>query len=79
MAAIAVITGRPARQALALGGLDEVGNAIGGAGKELHLFGQYGNERWSSTHRRIVSPRPPHGLSTFLGRLPGVLAAVRRR
>ena len=73
VAAIAVITGRPARQALALGGLDEVGNAIGGAGKELHLFGQYGFERWSSTRRRIVSPRPPHGLSTFLGRLPGVL------
>jgi trehalose 6-phosphate phosphatase len=73
VAAVAVITGRPARQALALGGLDEVGNAIGGTGKELHLFGQYGFERWSSTHRRIVSPRPPHGLSTFLGRLTGVL------
>jgi trehalose 6-phosphate phosphatase len=73
VAAVAVITGRPARQALALGGLDEVGDAIGGNGKELHLFGQYGNERWSSTRRRIVSPRPPHGLSTFLGRLPGVL------
>ena len=71
--AVAVITGRPARQALALGGLDEVGNSIGEAGKELHLFGQYGFERWSSTNRRIVSPRPPHGLSTFLGRLPGLL------
>ncbi len=73
VAAVAVITGRPARQALALGGLDEVGNAIGETGKELHIFGQYGFERWSSTHRRIVSPRPPHGLSTFIGRLPGVL------
>jgi trehalose 6-phosphate phosphatase len=73
VAAIAVITGRPARQALALGGLDEVGNSIGEAGKELHLFGQYGFERWSSTNRRIVSPRPPKGLSTFLGRLPAVL------
>ena len=73
VAAVAVITGRPARQALALGGLDEVGNSIGEAGKELHLFGQYGFERWSSTNRRIVSPRPPHGLSTFLGRLPGML------
>lgn len=71
--AVAVITGRPARQALALGGLDEVGDAIGGSGKELYLFGQYGNERWSSTSRRIVSPRPPAGLSTFLGKLPGVL------
>ena len=56
VAAIAVITGRPARQALDLGGLEEVGNAIGDAGKELFLFGQYGNERWTSTNRRIVSP-----------------------
>ena len=46
-AAVAVVTGRPARQALDLGGLEEVGNAIGDAGKELYLFGQYGNERWT--------------------------------
>ena len=73
VAAVAVITGRPARQALALGGLDEVGNDIGEHGKELHLYGQYGNERWTSTQRRIVSPRPPHGLATFIRLLPGVL------
>ncbi|MCW2792155.1 MAG: trehalose 6-phosphatase [Nocardioides sp.] len=71
--AIAVITGRPARQALALGGLEEVGQAIGEAGKELYLFGQYGNERWSSTNRRVISPRPPHGLATFLRDVPRAL------
>src|SRR4051794_2470409 len=71
--AIAVITGRPARQALDLGGLEEVGNAIGDAGKELYLFGQYGNERWSSTQHRIVSPLPPHGLASFLRDLPRTL------
>ena len=71
--AVAVITGRPARQALALGGLDEVGSAVAEAGSELYLFGQYGNERWSSTNRRIISPRPPHGLSTFLRELPRLL------
>lgn len=71
--AIAVITGRPARQALALGGLDEVGAAIGEQGKELFLFGQYGNERWSSSNRRVISPRPPHGLSTFQRELPALL------
>ena len=74
VAAIAVITGRPARQVLALGDLDEVGNRIGEAGRELLLFGQYGNERWTSTNRRIISPRPPRGLSTFLGELRGLLA-----
>jgi trehalose 6-phosphate phosphatase len=73
VAAIAVITGRPARQALDLGGLEEVGNAIGDSGKELFLFGQYGNERWTSTNRRIVGPRPPAGLASFERELPRVL------
>ena len=63
---IAVITGRPARQVLDLGGLEEVGNAIGDHGRQLFVFGQYGNERWSSTERRVISPRPPHGLSSLL-------------
>ncbi len=73
VAAVAVITGRPARQALALGGLEDVGNAIGDAGKDLYVFGQYGNERWSSTDRRIVGPRPPAGLATFERELPRML------
>ncbi|MBF4769679.1 trehalose-phosphatase [Nocardioides agariphilus] len=71
--AVAVVTGRPARQALALGGLDEVGDAIGGRGRELYLFGQYGNERWTSTNRRVITPRPPAGLATFERELPRVL------
>ena len=71
--AVAVVTGRPARQALDLGGLERVGNAIGDAGKELYLFGQYGNERWSSTNRRVIGPRPPHGLATFIADLPRLL------
>ncbi len=73
VAAVAVITGRPARQALDLGGLEAVGNAVGDAGKDLYVFGQYGNERWSSTNRRIVSPRPPAGLATFERELPRTL------
>ncbi len=71
--AIAVITGRPARQALDLGGLEAVGDAVGDVGKDLYLFGQYGNERWSSTHRRVVGPRPPPGLATFERELPRLL------
>ncbi len=71
--AVAVITGRPARQALDLGGLEEGGAAVGEAGSELYLFGQYGNERWSSSRRRIVSPRPPKGLATFERELPRLL------
>jgi trehalose 6-phosphate phosphatase len=71
--AIAVVTGRPARQVLDLGGLEEVGDAIAAAGKELYVFGQYGNERWSSSRRSIVGPRPPQGLATFLRELPRTL------
>jgi len=58
---------------LALGGLDAVGDEIGRTGRDLYVFGQYGFERWSSSRRRVVSPRPPHGLSGFLRELPGVL------
>jgi len=71
--AVAVITGRPARQALALGGLEEVGNAIGESGRELFVLGQYGNERWTSTDRRVISPKPPRGLASFMGGLPRLL------
>lgn len=71
--AVAVVTGRPARKVLALGGLDDVGREIGESGRELLVFGQYGFERWTSTRRRVVSPRPPQGLSGFLRELPRAL------
>jgi trehalose 6-phosphate phosphatase len=74
--AIAVLTGRPARQVLALGGLDEVGDAIGESGRELVILGQYGNERWTSNARRVVSPKPPAGLASLIGELPRLLRSV---
>ncbi|WP_435770985.1 trehalose-phosphatase [Nocardioides sp. SYSU DS0651] len=77
VAAIAVITGRPARQALDLGGLEEVADAMEAAGKELFVFGQYGNERWSSGQRRIVGARPPRGLASFERDLPRALRQAR--
>jgi trehalose 6-phosphate phosphatase len=73
--AIAVVTGRPARQAVALGGLDEVGAAIAERGHDLLVLGQYGNERWSAKDRRVLSPRPPKGLASFMIELPDVLRA----
>lgn len=76
VAGIAVVTGRPTRQALDLGGLEEVGDAVAAAGTELVVLGQYGNERWSSSARRIVSPRPPHGLASLLRELPGTLRSA---
>jgi trehalose 6-phosphate phosphatase len=71
--AVAVITGRPARQVLALGGLEDVGNTIGEHGRELFVLGQYGNERWTSTDRRVISPKPPRGLASFTANLPRLL------
>lgn len=73
VAAIAVVTGRPARQAVALGRLDEVGDAIEALGKEFFVYGQYGNERWTSRRRQIIGAVPPHGLATFLSELPQLL------
>jgi trehalose 6-phosphate phosphatase len=74
--AVAVLTGRPARQVLALGGLDDVGDAIGESGRELVILGQYGNERWTSNARRVVSPKPPTGLASLIGELPRLLRSV---
>ena len=71
--AVAVVTGRPARQVLALGGLDDVGDEIGESGRDLVILGQYGNERWTSHARRVVSPKPPAGLASLIGELPRLL------
>ncbi|MDN5744555.1 MAG: trehalose-phosphatase [Nocardioidaceae bacterium] len=73
VAAIAVITGRPARQAIELGGLDQVGEVLRARGRELFVFGQYGNERWSSSRTTIIGPRPPRGLATFERQLPRLM------
>lgn len=79
VAAVAIITGRPARQVVAMADLEVLGTAVQAAGTSLFVFGQYGNERWSSEHRRIVSPRPPAGLVSFERDLPTALAAAAAR
>lgn len=71
--AVAVVTGRPARQVVALGDLDDLGDALGQRGEVLRVYGQYGHERWSSAQRRVIGPRPPHGLASFLRELPSIL------
>lgn len=71
--ALAVVTGRPARQVLDLGGLEEVADRMAELGRELRVFGQYGAERWTSSQRIIAGPRPPAGLASFLRELPRLL------
>ena len=71
--AVAVVTGRPVRQVLALGDLDELGSRVAEAGGRLLVLGQYGNERWSTDDPRVRSPRPPRGLASFMTELPELL------
>jgi trehalose 6-phosphate phosphatase len=72
---VAVITGRPARQAVSLGDLDAVGGRIVEDGHDLMVLGQYGNESWSARDRRVLSPRPPKGLASFMTELPDLLGS----
>ncbi|GAB2780489.1 trehalose-phosphatase [Nocardioides salsibiostraticola] len=76
VAAVAVVTGRPAQQAIDLGGFEKLGDALEAADRHLYVVGQYGNERWSSSDRRIQSAAPPAGLAAFEEELPGVLERV---
>jgi trehalose 6-phosphate phosphatase len=61
---LAVITGRPAGDAVELGGLDAVPGLI--------VLGHYGWERWRDG--QLSSPPVPPGVAEARARLPGVLA-----
>ncbi|MFE6645185.1 trehalose-phosphatase [Nocardioides sp. NPDC057772] len=72
--ALAIVTGRPAGQVVELGGLSAIADALAEMGKEIYVFGQYGNERWSGSDRVVAGPPPPEGLGAFEAALPAVLA-----
>jgi trehalose 6-phosphate phosphatase len=63
---LAVITGRPAGEAVELGGLGEVPGLI--------VLGHYGWERWQDGE--LSSPPVPPGVAVARARLPGVLAGA---
>lgn len=66
---VAIITGRPVRQALALGGFE------GLAGLErLVIFGQYGAERWDAVDGMTSEPDRPAAVEQLAATLPGWLA-----
>jgi trehalose 6-phosphate phosphatase len=60
---VAVITGRPAAQAVALGGLDAVPGLI--------VLGHYGGQRWQDG--QLTASAPPPAVEAARGALPGVL------
>ncbi len=70
---VAVITGRPARQVVALGRLEEVADRLPPEAS-LEVLGQYGNERWDSRTRDYTTRSIPPGLAAFREELPRLLA-----
>jgi trehalose 6-phosphate phosphatase len=68
VARIAVVTGRPAAQAV------ELGRFAGVPGLErLIVLGQYGFERWDVHSKDSVVPEPPPGLDAVRSQLPKLL------
>src|SRR5690348_11771247 len=63
---LAVITGRPAGEAVELGAFGEVPGLI--------VLGHYGGERWEEGV--LTAPPPPPGVEEARARLPGVLAGA---
>lgn len=66
---VAIITGRPVRQALELGGF------TGRAGFErLVIYGQYGAERWAAADGEMSEPERPAAIARLAELLPAWLA-----
>ncbi|MGA9746071.1 MAG: trehalose-phosphatase [Nocardioides sp.] len=71
---VALITGRPARQVVELGRLDDVADLLP-SGARLLVRGQYGHEHWDSTTREFRTPGVPDGLAALAEELPELLEA----
>ena len=63
---LAIITGRPPREAVAYASLDDVPGIV--------VLGHYGRQRWSDG--TLTAPPPPAGLADARARLPAVLEAA---
>jgi trehalose 6-phosphate phosphatase len=63
---LAVISGRPAREAVTLGGLDQIPGLI--------VLGLYGRQRWEAG--TLTAPPAPPGVAAARRELPAVLAAA---
>lgn len=67
---VAIVTGRPARTAVELGGfagLDDL--------SDLLVVGHYGLERWDAATDSVSAAEAPAGLDTVRSALPGLLAS----
>lgn len=69
VAAVAVITGRPADVAVRYGGFAGVPGL-----EHLVVLGHYGAERWDAVSGEVTAPEPHPGVEAVRAGLPGVLA-----
>lgn len=68
---VAVVTGRPARTAVRLGGF------LGPAGLgSMVVLGQYGVERWDAAHDSYAIPPEPAAVTAAADELPALLASL---
>ncbi|WP_326689560.1 trehalose-phosphatase [Streptomyces sp. NBC_01795] len=66
--AIAVVTGRPAADAVCYGGFEGVSGLEG-----LTVLGAYGAERWDAADGAVRAPEPPPGVAAARAELPALL------
>jgi trehalose 6-phosphate phosphatase len=71
VALVAIVTGRPAQQAVDLAGLDSAPGL-----ERFVVLGHYGVERWDASTGSIQSIDPPEGLALVRSRLPELLATM---
>ncbi|WP_189266083.1 trehalose-phosphatase, partial [Streptomyces fuscichromogenes] len=68
VAAVAVVTGRPAEVAVRYGGFDGVPGL-----EHLVVLGHYGAERWDAATGEITAPPPHPGIAAVRAELPALL------
>ncbi|MEV0172889.1 trehalose-phosphatase [Streptomyces sp. NPDC050803] len=71
VAAVAVVTGRPAGVAVRYGGFAGVRGL-----EHLVVLGHYGAERWDAVSATVSAPAPDPGVAAVRAELPGVLDGV---
>lgn len=71
LAKVAVVTGRPARQAVHLGRFDQR-ERLG----SMSVLGLYGFERWDAATGTFTEPDAPSGVAAALAELPAVLGRL---
>jgi trehalose 6-phosphate phosphatase len=68
---VAVVTGRPAQQAVDLAGFDSAPGL-----ERLVVLGHYGVERWDAASSSLHTVDPPEGLDRVRATLPDLLASL---